>query len=216
MVTLIGQKREKGEKQENMVSGILYGPKIKENVLIKVNLKEFEKVLSEAGESSMIDLKIESEKYPVLIKAVVKNVLNEKPTHVDFYQPKLDEKAQAIVVLVFEGESLAIKTLGGTLVRSISEIEVTALPQDLPSEIKVSIEKLETFEDSITVKDLELPRGVEVSRDLEDVVASVTPPRAEEELEVKTEEPGIEEEAEDSEEESTEKQEETKESEKEE
>lgn len=212
MVTLIGQKRKKGEKQENMVSGVLYGPKLKENILVKIDTREFEKVLAEAGESSMVDLKIGSEKYPVLIKAVVKNVLNEKPVHVDFYQPKLDEKAQATVVLVFEGESLAVKSLGGTLVRSISEIEVSALPQDLPSEIKVDIGKLETFEDSIIVKDLELPQGVEISRDPEDVVASVTPPRAEEELEVKTEEPGIEEEStEDSEEESTEPKEEPKE-----
>jgi large subunit ribosomal protein L25 len=75
--------------------------------------------------------------------------------------------------LVFEGESPAVKDLGGTLVKNMSEIEVSALPQDLPHEIKVSLESLKTFEDRILVKDLVLPNNVKATANPEEIVALV-------------------------------------------
>jgi len=92
---------------------------------------------------------------------------------------------------VFEGEAPAVKELGGTLVREISEIEVKALPQNLPHEIKVNVEGLKTFEHEVLVKDLKLPQGVTVQREKNEIVAVVTPPeteKIEEELEKPVEE----------------------------
>ena len=59
--------------------------------------------------------------------------------------------------MIFEGEAPACKELGGTLVKNIHEVEVRALPQNLPHEIKVNIEGLKSFEDVILIKDLILP-----------------------------------------------------------
>ena len=79
--------------------------------------------------------------------------------------------------------------MGGTLVKSISEVEIKALPQNLPHEIKVEISSLKTFEDEILVKDLKVPEGVKILRKPEEIIASVLPPeKVEEELEKPVEE----------------------------
>ena len=103
--------------------------------------------------------------------------------HIDFYQPSLEEKIEADIPVVLEGESLAVKDLGGTLIKNISEIKVKAFPQNLPKEIIVNIENLKTFEDRILVKDLKAMEGVEILREPEEIVASAAPPeKVEEEL----------------------------------
>ena len=151
--------------------------------------KHFEKIYKEAGESSLISLEIENKKFLVLIHEVQLDSLSGKPIHVDFYQPSLEEEVEVTVPLVFEGESLAVKDLGGTMVKNISEIEVKALPQNLPHEIKLNIDKLKTFDDNILIKDLVLSKGVKILRDSKDIIVSVFPPeKVEEELEKPIEE----------------------------
>lgn len=162
-----------------MLPGVLYGPKIK-NINIQLNLKEFERAYREAGESSLISLNIEDKKYPVLIHEVKTDPLTGTALHVDFYQPILTEKVTASVPLIFEGEAEAVKDLGGTLIKEVQEIEVKALPEKLPHEIKVDVSGLKTFEDEILVKDLNLPESVSVEKDPKDIIALVTPPKEEE------------------------------------
>ena len=92
----------------------------------------------------------------------------------DFYQPRLDEEISAEVPLVFIGEAPAVKDLGGTLVKNIHELEVKALPQNLPHEIKVNLDMLKTFDDDILVKDLEVPQGVKIMKGQDEIVALVS------------------------------------------
>lgn len=189
-------KKVKTLRKKGIVPGVLYGPKIKEAQPLELDEKEFGKVYQEAGESSLISLEIagpkgkqasygagKKEKYLVLIHEVARDPLTEKPIHVDFYQPSLEEEVEVEIPLIFEGEAPAVKELGGTLVKNISELEVKALPQNLPHEIKVDIGSLKTFEDHILVKDLKLPEGVKILKDPEEIVASVSPlEKVEEEL----------------------------------
>jgi large subunit ribosomal protein L25 len=153
-------------------------------------LKEFEKIYKKVGESKFFPLKIEGKrkKYEVLIKEIQRDPLTGKPTHVDFYQPPLKEKIETKIPLIFEGTSKAIKELGGILVKNISEVEIKALPKDLPKEIKVDIGSLKTFNDRILIRDLKLPKGVKALRKPEEIVAFVSPPEKVEELEKPIEE----------------------------
>lgn len=178
-------KRVKILRQRGLVPAVLYGPKIKKNELLEINLKEFEKVFKEAGESSLISLKIEDAKGEnlVLIHEIEKDPLTGSPSHIDFYQPDLEKEIEAKVSLVFEGESLACKDLGGTLIKNVSEVRVKAKPQLLPKEIRIDIAKLKTLEDNILVEDLLLPEGAKVLKDAKDIIAfAVLPEKIEEEL----------------------------------
>ena len=167
---------------------ILYGPEIK-NIALEIQLKEFEKIYKQAGKSSLISLKTAAKNYSVLIHKIEIDPLTNKPLHVDFYQPILTQEVEALVPLVFEGESLAVKDLGGTLIKEIQEIEVRALPEKLPHEIRVNISNLKTFEDEILIKDLNLPEGVRATRGLDEIVALAKPAqKVEEELEKPIEE----------------------------
>jgi len=175
-------KKVKILRKKGILPGVLYGPKIKSQPL-EIDLKRFEKVYEEAGESTLISLEIENKKLPVLIHEVELDPLTGKPIHVDFYQPSLEKEVEVTIPIIFEGEAPAVKDSGGTLVKNIHEVEVRALPQNLPHEIKVNIEKLKTFEDDILVKDLPVSEGVKILKELDEVVAKVSPPeKVEEEL----------------------------------
>jgi large subunit ribosomal protein L25 len=194
MIPLSSEVRETlGKGLEKLRKGgeipaVLYGSEVK-NTALTINLKEFEKVYQEAGENTMIELRIGDKKFMVFIHQVQHDVITGKPIHVDFFQPSLTEEIQLNVPLVFEGESEAVNTLGGTLVKHLFELEVKSLPQNIPSQIKVSIDKLKTFEDEIFVKDLEIPADVKVLREPNEIVVTVSSiAKVEEELEKPIEE----------------------------
>jgi len=181
-------KKVKLLRKKNILPGVLYGPKVK-NLPLEIDLKEFEKIYQEAGESSLISLIVEQKKFLVLIHQVKLDPVSEKPTHVDFYQPRLEEEIEATVPIVFEGEAPAIKDLGGTLVKNISEVVIKALPQNLPKEIKVNVEGLKTFEDNVLIQDIKIPAGIKILKDPKEIVALVSPPeKVEEELKKPVEE----------------------------
>jgi len=192
-------KKVKNLRQKGILPGVLYGPTRqkggypKKAQPLELNEKQFEKVYKEAGESSLISLEVEGKRFPVLIHEIQLAPLTGKPIHVDFYQPALEEEVTVEVPLVFEGTSPAVKDLGGTLVKNISELKIKAKPQNLPHEIKVNIESLKTFEDNIKISNLKVPEGVRILKGPEEFVASVSPPEKVEEELVKPNEEKVEE-----------------------
>jgi large subunit ribosomal protein L25 len=173
-IKLNAKIRDPKNQGADKISAVVYGPDVT-NASIELDYAEFKKVLKQAGESSLIELNVEGEKEKrlVLVHEIQKDPVEDYFMHIDFLQPNLKEETEAEVPLVFEGESPAVKDLGGTLVKNMSEIEVSALPQDLPHEIKVSLESLKTFEDRILVKDLVLPNNVKATANPEEIVALV-------------------------------------------
>lgn len=171
-------------KYSGRIPAVVYGHKIK-NVSLELDYKEFEKVYSQAGESSLIELGVdgEKEKRIVLMHDFQRDPVTDHFIHVDFFETSAIEQVEVKVPLVFEGTSLAVKDLGGTLVKNISELEIKALPQNIPHEIKVSIDGLNAFQDRILVKDLVLPKDIKVSAKPDEIVISVVEPaKVEEEL----------------------------------
>ena len=175
---------------KGIVPAVVYGPGEK-NLSLEVAEKDFMKVFKEAGESSLIELTVEGqkEKKPVLIHEIQKDPITSAPIHIDFFQASLKEEVEVAIPLVFEGTSIAIKDLGANLVKNMSEIEVKALPQNLPHEIKANLDLLKNIGDHILVKDLKVASNVTILKKPEEIVAlAAAVEKVEEELATTVEE----------------------------
>lgn len=179
-------------RRAGSVPAVLYGRGIK-NVSLEVPAGDFERALDAAGENALLELSITDgevrDSRNVLIHDVSRDPLTGKPVHVDFYQVRMDEAVRVGVPIVFIGESPAVKNEGGILVKSLQELEVETMPGNIPDSFEADISRLATFEDNLYVKDLAVPAGVKVLMDSETPVASVQPPRTEEELKALEEKP---------------------------
>lgn len=211
---IIGKKVKK-LRRDNIIPATLYGAKIKPKS-IQVKYKDFVSLYEKAGESTLINLDSKNFKkqIPVLIHNMQLDPVEDRIIHIDFLAVQVDKPIKASVSLEFIGTSKAVLEQEGTLVKNINEVEIQALPLDLPHEIKVDISKLETFEDRITIADIEIPKEVEIFENKEKIIAIAIPPRTQEEME-KLEEKLEEELPEDVKEEDAEQTEESEEQEKE-
>jgi len=182
MYSLKAELREKKEnvRNEGFIPVILYGPEIKENILLKVSELEFKKIYKEAGETSLIDLENNGKIYPVLVYDYENDPMTGEFIHIDFYSPNLKEEVEAEVPVELIGTAPAV-SLGGTLIQNINILHVKALPSDLPHKIEVDVSKLATFEDSINVESINLGSGVKVLNNKEEVIARVIQVKASEE-----------------------------------
>ena len=175
-------KKVRGVRAEGLLPAVVYGRE-GEAESISVPLKDFIRVWKVAGESTLFHLNIKGNGTKnVLIHDVAFDPVRDNPIHVDFYEAPADRKIKVHVPVVYKGEAEAVKALGGILVKVLHEVEVEALPKDLPHEISVDVSLLKTLEDQITFSDISMPTGVILLGDADSVIVKVEAPRTEEEL----------------------------------
>lgn len=171
-------KKVKNLRKTGWTPATVYGKDF-ESQSIQVNTVELGKVFDEVGESGLIDLMIGDKKYPILFRNPQYHPLEGNLIHVDGYKVNLKEKITATVPIEFVGESPAVKA-GNVLIEVTDEIEVEALPADLPEKIEVDISKLENLEDQITVADLMVEKDkVEIKTAIDQVVVKLEEPKEE-------------------------------------
>lgn len=149
---IVGRKVKKLRK-EGVLPANLYGKKIA-SCSIQIPEKDFVLVFRKAGETGLIELTLENKKHPVLIHHIQYHPVTNCPLHADFFQVDLKEKVATRVPLTIISEAPAVKDKIGTLLQLISEIEVEALPTDLPDKIEVNVGKLVAVDQSIKVAEL--------------------------------------------------------------
>lgn len=181
MRTVLGGKVQ-ALRNSGYMPAVLYG-KGQEAISLQVPVKDFNKVLKEAGESTLVYVRVGKDTYPTIIHDVAKDPVKDHVIHADFYKVSLTEKIKTKVPVVFVGESPAVKDLAGIFVRNVNELEVEALPQNLPHEISINISSLKNFGDQIMVKDLDLGSDVKVEAEADSILATVQEPKSQEELE---------------------------------
>ncbi|MCC6934367.1 MAG: 50S ribosomal protein L25 [Candidatus Yanofskybacteria bacterium] len=164
-----------------VVPAVLYG-KGQEAMSVQVSGKEFDGIFRKAGESTLVYLKVGGQSYPTIIKEVERDALTGETLHADFYKVSLTEKIKAMVPVVFVGESPAVKELKAIFVRNVNELEVEALPQNLPHEVTVDVSSLKNFGDQITLGDVNVDDAVLVGG-ADEIIATVQEPKSEAELE---------------------------------
>jgi len=157
---LVGRKvknlRAKGE-----VPATVYGKDVK-SVSVAVSRDAFIKVYTAAGETGLIELSVAGDIRPVLIHTVQKDAVKGELLHVEFYQVNLKQKVKTNVPLEFTGEAPAVTQKVGVLLTLIDEVEVEALPTDLPEKIMVDVTKLAAVDEEVKVGDIAVPSGVTI------------------------------------------------------
>ncbi|PIT98331.1 MAG: 50S ribosomal protein L25 [Candidatus Andersenbacteria bacterium CG10_big_fil_rev_8_21_14_0_10_54_11] len=186
----------KTHRRRQEIPAVLYGANIP-SVTLAIRRAAFERAFAAAGYTTLIELAMQEDtgarEHLVLVREVQRHPLKNTITHIDFYQPRLDRKIHADVPLHFTGESPAVKNLAGILIHPLEEVEIEALPADLPHTIEVDISILTDFDTAIHIKDLVIPAGVDILNEAEELVAAVQKPKSEEELEAALAEPVAEE-----------------------
>ncbi len=178
-------RTEKGEKirTKTIIPAVVYGMGASATS-ITLNYDEFAKLYEEAGEASLIDLLVgDKADGKVLIQDIAYDPVSDRIIHVDLRRIDMNKEMTAKVELRFVGEAPVIKEQGGTLMRSVVDVEVKCLPKDLVSHIDVDLTVLKTFDDVIKIKNLVVPAGITITNPhAEDLIAKATAALTEDEI----------------------------------
>jgi len=167
-------------RESGFTPAVFYGAK-ETTTPITVSTKDLEKVWKSSGESTIITLKSESGDHDALIHDLDIDPLTGKIRHADFYVIEKGKKVTVNVPIEFEGVSPAVKDFGGVLVKIVHEVEIEAMPKDLPHEVIADISIMTDFDVHLTAGQIKLPTGVTLVTDPEETIAKVA--RAKEEKE---------------------------------
>ena len=179
--TITGRK-VKALRREGILPANFYGRGVKSYAL-QLNYRDFSSVFEKTGESGLIDLVVGKAKtaWPVLVGDIQTDPVTDNILHVDFRQVDLTKKTIVSVPIELVGEVPAVEAGDGVLIQTLAEIEVEALPEELPDHIEADTSSLKKIDDAIRVSDLEVKSGITIKAGQEEVVAKVEPPTKEEE-----------------------------------
>lgn len=183
-VRKITGRKVKNLRKEGILPANVFGKKIKSQSL-QVKLDDFSKIFKKVGETGLVTLVVKGmkEEKPVLISNIQKNPLTDLPIHIDFHQVDLREKVEAEVAVEIVGESLVEKQGLGTVVLHVDEVQVEALPTDLPEKFEIDASSLTEVDQTVLAKDLQFDKAkVELKIDPETIIVKVEPPQKVEEV----------------------------------
>ena len=135
--TILGRK-VKTLRKEGLLPAHVFGHKV-QTIHVQVPTKEFQTVFGKTGETGIIDLAVDGEKRPVLVRNIQIHPVTDEPLHVDFYQVNLLEKVTVDVPLEIAGVAPAEQKKVGLLLTPVSELGIEALPTDIPENIQVDV-----------------------------------------------------------------------------
>lgn len=174
-------------RQQGLIPAELYGRGL-ENLHLTVSSKDLAKILKVVGENRVINLNINQQRRPVLIHNIQIDPISDEILNVDFYQICLDELIKVKVPVEFIGEAPAVKNKSGVLVRALQEIEIEALPNNIPQFIEVELNNLNKIGESLYVKDLKIKGDFKILIEPNTVIATVAVKVTEEEEATKAQE----------------------------
>ena len=175
----IAGKKVKKLRKEGLLPISVYGKDVA-SVALSVPVKEFLKVYDKVGETGLVELKFGGKSLHTLVSNVQIHPLSRQPLHVEFHAVKLTEKIKADVPVELTGEAPAVVNKVGVLLQAINEIEVEALPTDLPEKVEVDVTGLAEIDQQVTVAELKVASGVTVLTPGDGVVVKVAPAVSEE------------------------------------
>jgi large subunit ribosomal protein L25 len=186
--TLLG-KSSRRLHGEGKLAGVVYGHNTAATPLVMDRL-EFQKVYGKSGRTHLVDLLVDGDRTEkVLVREIQTHPRRLGPIHVDFYQVSLEEKITVEVPVHLTGESAAVKRGDADVLQPVHMVRVECLPTDIPEAFEVDLTPLEEIESELRISDLNVPKGVTVLVDPEELVVKIVHRR---ELKVEEEAPILE------------------------
>ncbi len=148
-----------------------------ESLALQCDTANLRQVLAEAGQTALVNLKVDGEKGPrtVMVREVQTLSLENELLHVDFYQVEMAELIKVEVPIVLVGEAPALKSRENILTHELNTLSVECLPAKIPASIEVDLTSLTEPDQALRVKDIELDKEVAVLNNPELVVARIRP-----------------------------------------
>ncbi len=186
-------RKVKALRREGVLPVNIYGKEMKSQAL-QLPLVDFVKAYRMVGETNIVDLMIAGQKkvLPVLIHHPQVDPVTGDFLHVDFHKVSLKEKVVTMIPVELKGKSAAAESGEGVLITILSELEVEALPTDLPDKLEVDISKLAKIDDAVRVKEIKIDKKkVKILADENQIVVKIEKPAGEEEEVKPAEEEGV-------------------------
>jgi large subunit ribosomal protein L25 len=185
-----GSRATRRLRRTGRVPGILYGGG-GEPLTFSVDARELRNALAATG--AVLEVVDEGSATPAILKSAQYHPVRGETMHVDLLRVNLDVAIHAVVALELTGaeDSPGVKE-GGVLEQIMRELNIEALPTSIPESITYDVSALE-INDTVTLAQVPMPDGIVLLDDLEETVATLTPPRVEtddDELEEETERVG--------------------------
>lgn len=164
-------------RKKNLLPVEFYG-KGEENLSLTVVYQDFRRVYRQAGENTIITLKVASgAEKNVLVQRIDKDPVSGDIIYAELKNVRMNEKVTANVPVKLTGNAPAVREMGGTLVQHLDELEIRCLPKDLIHEVEVSVDSLADFHHAIHVSDIKLEAKVEILTGAEQTIATVQAPQ---------------------------------------
>lgn len=162
--TSVGRK-VKQLRKTGLLPGNIYGRDFKSQA-VELPVSEFKPVYKKAGETKIVELSLgEKDVYPTLIHNVQIDPLTQNPLHTDFFKVDLSQKIRTEIPVELIGTSPAVAQKIGLLLQTLNEVDIEALPTDLPEKLTLNVESLTQLDQEFKVSDLKLPKGVTILTD---------------------------------------------------
>jgi large subunit ribosomal protein L25 len=176
--TILG-KKVKQLRAQGKTPAHVFGHGV-ESAPIQVETKVLLEALRHATSTTMVNLKVGSrgKAQSVFVRYVQYGIIKHEPLHVDFFAVRMDEKMKASVPLVLRGEAPAAKSTELMLLHPYANVPVEGLPGNLPEALAVDISHLEEADQTIYARDLQLPEGVTLLLDPDELLVKVQMTRA--------------------------------------
>lgn len=159
-------------RRDDIIPAVVYSNTFK-STSVQVKKGELMKVLKLSGKTNVIDLNIDGKVQPVLIKTIDSHPYKALVRHVDFYAVDLKKEVSSVVPIVLIGESPAVKEQGAILNQQLYNLDILALPDNMPEEIEVDITSLNDFGDHIKVEDLKSGSKYKIENEADSLIISL-------------------------------------------
>ncbi len=186
-------KQVKALRRQGLLPAVLYGHQI-EPISISLDAHDMSLVLPKLSPSTIVTIDLEGVEHATLVREKQRDYIRNSFIHIDFQVVSLTERISSEVRVDVHGTAPAVKDFNAIIVTNLTQVEVEALPQELPERIVVDISVLKEVGDAIYVRDLKVSDQVEILTDPDEIVVVATgaaPEEVEEEVVTEANEPEV-------------------------